>query len=90
MSIHIMNAVWQHGPQGTSARMLLLAIADCANDQGDAFPSVEFARHARPLRMDGYYLDSHGSLRRITPKRDRSISARQWRKQRRARREVSA
>jgi hypothetical protein len=40
MSIHIMNAVWQHGPQDTSARMLLLAIADCANDQGEAFPSV--------------------------------------------------
>jgi hypothetical protein len=40
MSIHIMNAVWQCGPQDTSARMLLLAIADCANDQGEAFPSV--------------------------------------------------
>jgi DNA-binding MarR family transcriptional regulator len=40
MSIHIMNAVWQHGPRDTSARMLLLAIADCANDQGEAFPSV--------------------------------------------------
>ena len=43
-----------------------------------------FARHAGPLRMDGYYVDRHGSLRRRQPKRDKSMSARQWRKQRRA------
>lgn len=34
-----MNAVWQRGPQDRSARMLLLAIADNANDRGEAFPS---------------------------------------------------
>lgn len=49
-----------------------------------------FARHARGMSMAGYHFDSHGSLRRNTPKRDKSISARQWRKQRRAAREEVA
>jgi hypothetical protein len=40
MSIHIMNAVWQHGPQDRNGRMLLLAIADNANERGEAFPSL--------------------------------------------------
>lgn len=40
MSIHIMNAVWEHGPQDLPARMLLLAIADNANERGEAFPSI--------------------------------------------------
>jgi len=40
MSIHIMNAVWSCGPQDLPARMLLLAIADNANERGEAFPSI--------------------------------------------------
>lgn len=40
MSIHIMTAVWQCGPQDMPARMLLLAIADNANERGEAFPSI--------------------------------------------------
>lgn len=40
MSIQIMTQVWQRGPVDRSARMLLLAIADNANDRGEAFPSL--------------------------------------------------
>lgn len=36
----------------------------------------------RPARFSSkvYYMDSHGSIRRRVPKRDRSMSARQWKR----------
>lgn len=38
---------------------------------------------ARPLSMDHYYVTRGGYLRRNLPKRDKSMTARQWRKFRR-------
>jgi hypothetical protein len=40
MSIRIISLVWQQGPKDRSQRLLMLAIADCANDQGFCWPSV--------------------------------------------------
>lgn len=40
MSIRVMSEVWQHAPQKGSKLLLLLAIADFADDQGRAYPSV--------------------------------------------------
>ena len=41
MSIRIMTAIWDYGPTDIYERMLLLAIADHANDEGThAFPSM--------------------------------------------------
>lgn len=40
MSVRIMTAVWAHGPETAADRLLLLAIADNANDEGQAWPSV--------------------------------------------------
>ncbi|MBV8633990.1 MAG: helix-turn-helix domain-containing protein [Burkholderiaceae bacterium] len=40
MSIRIMSEVWQHSRAGGSELLCLLAIADFANDDGYAFPSV--------------------------------------------------
>ena len=42
-----------------------------------------FSAWARWHKGDDYFLDEHGSTRRVTPKRDKSMSARQWRKLRR-------
>lgn len=42
MSIRVMSMVWENGPEKASERMLLLALADNANDAGGrCFPSVE-------------------------------------------------
>lgn len=40
MSIKIMSAVWENGPQEQSLRFVLLALADYANDDGECWPSV--------------------------------------------------
>lgn len=40
MSIHVMSTVWNESKSKGSARMVLLAIADCANHEGTAYPSV--------------------------------------------------
>jgi hypothetical protein len=42
--------------------------------------------YAWPLADDSYGVDGHGSIRRQTPKRDKSMSGRQWRKRLRAER----
>lgn len=48
MSIKIMSAIWENGPLGLSEAMLLLAIADYCNDEGECWPSVgSLARKAR-------------------------------------------
>jgi hypothetical protein len=48
MSIRIMTEVWQHSQHKGSELLLMLAIADNANDQGVAFPSLRtLARKTR-------------------------------------------
>src|SRR5262245_3602617 len=41
MSIAVMSAIWKHSQHRGSARLVLLAIGDFADDHGQAFPSVE-------------------------------------------------
>ncbi len=41
MSIALMSLVWKHGPPDRSQRLLMLAIADSANDQGICWPSTK-------------------------------------------------
>lgn len=40
MSVRVMQSVWEQSQSTGSARMILLAIADCANDEGLAWPSL--------------------------------------------------
>lgn len=40
MSIKVMNWVWENGPPDPTQRLVLLAIADHADDCGRAFPSM--------------------------------------------------
>lgn len=49
MSIRVMSQVWEHSKQQGSALLVLLAIADFADDDGYAYPSVE--RLAAKARM---------------------------------------
>jgi len=41
MSVRVMGMVWENGPAAASERLMLLAIADHADDAGAAFPGVE-------------------------------------------------
>lgn len=36
-----MSAVWRQGPEDRSQRLLMLALADCANDQGRCWPRTQ-------------------------------------------------
>jgi hypothetical protein len=48
MSIQVQSCVWEHSKQKYSSLLLLLAIADFADDKGRAFPAVEtLAQKAR-------------------------------------------
>ncbi len=49
MSIHQMNAVWRYSKNKGSKLLLLLAIADNADDDGVAFPGVDYL--AKKIRM---------------------------------------
>jgi hypothetical protein len=49
VSIRVMNAVWEHSAQTGSALLMLLALADFADDTGLAFPSV--SRLAKKTRI---------------------------------------
>ncbi len=40
MSIKVMQNVWDHAKAQGTKRLILLAIADCANDEGYAYPSI--------------------------------------------------
>jgi len=46
----------------------------------------EWGSRLREVSAEEYLRDTHGQIRRLTPKRDKSISARQWKKQAKARR----
>lgn len=50
MSIKIMSRVWEKSKQGGSQLLLLLAIADNANDSGFAWPGQEYL--AKKIRMN--------------------------------------
>ena len=53
MSIKAMTRVWEDSPRKGSALLLLLAIADFANDQGEAWPSVDtLAKKCRMSRRN--------------------------------------
>jgi hypothetical protein len=41
MSINVMTRVWQHAQHKGSALLLLLALADHANDEGICWPSIQ-------------------------------------------------
>lgn len=41
MSIEVMRYVWKHSKSKGNSRLMLLAIADIANDAGDAYPGVD-------------------------------------------------
>jgi len=41
MSIEVMRYVWKNSKSKSNARLMLLAIADIANDNGDAYPGVD-------------------------------------------------
>lgn len=41
MSIDVMVSVWKHSKQKAAARLLLIAIADSANDHGEAWPGIK-------------------------------------------------
>jgi hypothetical protein len=45
MSIKIMNAVWQFSKQKGTSLLLMIAIADNANDTGEAWPGIEYLAH---------------------------------------------
>jgi hypothetical protein len=48
MSIRIMSRIWEDGPDQQSELLVLLALADWANDDGDCWPSMAgIARKAR-------------------------------------------
>ena len=49
MSIKLMAMVWESGPEDHAQKLVLLAIADHANDEGMAYPSM--ARIARKCSM---------------------------------------
>lgn len=41
MSIELMTGVWKHGPQNIGERLVLLSLADQANDEGYCWPSMD-------------------------------------------------
>ena len=49
MSIKIMNAVWHLSKQKGTPLLLMIAISDNANDNGEAWPGIEYL--ARKIRM---------------------------------------
>lgn len=40
MSVYVMSWVWRHGPKDATDRLVLLAVADHADDDGVAYPSM--------------------------------------------------
>lgn len=56
MSIRVMSLVWEHSRVSGGPLLVLLAIADAANDDGYAFPSIPYlAKRARLSRRAAQY-----------------------------------
>lgn len=51
MSIDLMSDVWKRGPVDRSQRLLMLAIADNANDQGICWPSTQHLAHKASMSL---------------------------------------
>lgn len=64
MSIEVMNLVWTHSEQKGSSLLLLLAIADNANNKGEAYPGIDYL--SRKVRM------SRRQTQRLVQELDRS------------------
>ncbi|MEN4013959.1 MAG: hypothetical protein ROW48_18160 [Bellilinea sp.] len=64
MSIEVMNQVWTQSEQKGSSLLLLLAIADNANNKGEAYPGIEYLSHK--VRM------SRRQTQRLVQELDRS------------------
>lgn len=67
MSIKVMTHVWDNAKQKGSAMLLLLAIADMANDEGECWPSTETLAHkarvsVRTAQWTIYELEAAGEL----------------------------
>lgn len=57
MSIKVMTYVWDHSPHTGSDLLMLLALADHANDQGRAWPSIPtLAKKCRVQRRQALYI----------------------------------
>lgn len=57
MSVHVMRRVWKESKQSGSYLLLLLAIADFANDDGEAYPAVStLAKHCRMTTRNANHL----------------------------------
>lgn len=71
MSVKVISMVWEHSEQKEGTLVILLALADCAQDDGrNAFPSVEtLARKARMSERNARYclrrLEESGEIERI-------------------------
>src|ERR1700734_2922107 len=50
MSIAVMTDVWKHSKASGTGLLVLLALADNANDQGECWPSIAYV--ARKCRID--------------------------------------
>ena len=64
MSIEVMNLVWTQSKQKGSGLLLLLAIADNANNKGEAYPGIDYL--SRKVRM------SRRQTQRLVQELDRS------------------
>ncbi len=70
VSIKIMTAIWEHSDREGSQLLMLLAMADHANDEGVCWPSVEtLARKCRIKKRQTQYLlndlEKSGAIKRL-------------------------
>ena len=57
MSIKVMSRVWEHSKQSGGAKLVLLALADFANDEGSCYPSIPtIARKANMCERNVQYI----------------------------------
>jgi hypothetical protein len=68
MSIKLMSAIWENPPVSGSSLLMLLALADNANDQGMCWPSIKYLAHKcalseRQAQRDLRELETKGLLR---------------------------